>query len=304
MRSWRDQFLDVIRTSKSERTVEAYGDSVARFERFLDDQGYDVTDAPVDSLQRFATLQVNTISQNTGEKLSPNTIHWRMSGINRYIRWCERAGLRSQSMIPAELPAIQETMPPVLSPALLRQYMQRARGFSEPYATALQLLPMTGLRRAEMCQVKLRDISLSPKMYIHIRKTANTRIKSKRDRKVVPLKSAFPVLRDFCVKVRPVLRRNEWAFPMSKGGHISPRMLGDKVKKIREAMGISELTAHTLRHCYATELKRAGVADVFIQRLLGHSKFDTTSKYIHLDIDMLTDAVGSVDATWTQPEPE
>ena len=41
---------------------------------------------------------------------------------------------------------------------------------------------------------------------------------------------------------------------------------------------------------------------MIIQKLLGHAKFDTTSKYIHLDVQMLTQAVSDVTTPWAQPE--
>ena len=43
------------------------------------------------------------------------------------------------------------------------------------------------------------------------------------------------------------------------------------------------VTAHTLRHCFATHLLQAGTDLVTIQKLLGHKYLKTTVKYIHLD---------------------
>lgn len=51
---------------------------------------------------------------------------------------------------------------------------------------------------------------------------------------------------------------------------------------------------HRWRHTYATELLREGTNLYVISRLLGHSDIKTTIKYLHLDDDILRQAVDQV----------
>lgn len=51
-----------------------------------------------------------------------------------------------------------------------------------------------------------------------------------------------------------------------------------KAAKIVKPVGV-----HTLRHCFATHLYRAGTDIRTIQDLLGHSKLETTMIYVHLE---------------------
>lgn len=51
-----------------------------------------------------------------------------------------------------------------------------------------------------------------------------------------------------------------------------------KAAKIVKPVGV-----HTLRHCFATHLYRAGTDIRTIQELLGHSKLETTMIYVHLE---------------------
>ena len=57
------------------------------------------------------------------------------------------------------------------------------------------------------------------------------------------------------------------------------------VRRLRARTGV-RFTPHELRHTYATELLRRGVAVEVVQKLLGHASISTTiDTYSHLDIE-------------------
>ena len=63
---------------------------------------------------------------------------------------------------------------------------------------------------------------------------------------------------------------------------------------------IEDVTLHTLRHTYASRLRRRGVSLEHISKLLGHSSITITiSRYVHIDDPDLAAAVGFV----AVPEP-
>lgn len=53
-----------------------------------------------------------------------------------------------------------------------------------------------------------------------------------------------------------------------------------RMKRIGEALGISDITTYTARHSYATVLKRSGANIAFISESLGHSDTKTTESYL------------------------
>ncbi len=55
-----------------------------------------------------------------------------------------------------------------------------------------------------------------------------------------------------------------------------------KIAEYRRRLGIIVPTsAHSLRHGFATYIAEEGANPAAIQRLLGHSSLQTTSKYVH-----------------------
>ena len=65
--------------------------------------------------------------------------------------------------------------------------------------------------------------------------------------------------------------------------------------KAKEAMGLKDdkhFVLHMLRHTMATRLLDTTGNIVFVQKLLGHSKLETTMRYAHMSDDQLLSAVG------------
>ena len=58
--------------------------------------------------------------------------------------------------------------------------------------------------------------------------------------------------------------------------------------------GIQNCTLHTLRHSFASHLAIQGVPLMQIQKLMGHSDYDTTLIYAHLSVESNRDAVHSL----------
>ena len=62
-------------------------------------------------------------------------------------------------------------------------------------------------------------------------------------------------------------------------------------RKAREQAGLPNLRLHDLRHTFASRLVQRGVSLYVVQRLLGHSNAETTTRYAHLDTAALSQAL-------------
>ncbi len=77
---------------------------------------------------------------------------------------------------------------------------------------------------------------------------------------------------------------DRWLFPGGRPNrHLTTRSVQRVVKRAAEAAGIRKtVTAHTLRHSFATHLLESGTNLRIIQELLGHQSARTTQIYTHV----------------------
>ena len=146
------------------------------------------------------------------------------------------------------------------------------------YRTILMTLYSTGMRRGELCRLKVVDVD-SDRKVIHIRTG-----KGSKDRDVPLSATLLETLREYWRWMKP----KTWLFP----GHVhgwrtdvpmTEKTVWNACKDAVTRAGITKrVSPHTLRHSYATHLLEAGADLRTIQYLLGHAEIKHTIVYLHL----------------------
>ena len=113
-------------------------------------------------------------------------------------------------------------------------------------------------------------------------------------RRVVPLaEEAAQAVTDW-LEFRPDHRGHDYLFTTARGNRIYPSRMRRILRAILEGSGVRRegISLHTLRHSAATLLLQTGTCDIVqMQRLLGHSRLDTTAVYLHVDESDLRQAM-------------
>lgn len=142
----------------------------------------------------------------------------------------------------------------------------------------LATLYSTGVRRAELCRIKVEDID-SQRGVIHIRGG-----KGGKDRDVPLSPNLLETLRAYYQWMQP----ETYLFPGTIRGNRADKPITEKViwEACMEAAQRAGLTKrvnpHLLRHSFATHLLENG-ADLFtVKTLLGHTNLRHTEIYLHL----------------------
>ncbi len=155
----------------------------------------------------------------------------------------------------------------------------------------LRLMLDTGLRVAEATALKWNDLDLQTGK-LHVKQG-----KGKKDRLLWIGESTLEQLqklRERQAKDAPTAQGKapEYVFSTRDGDQISPRFVQQMVKRYRERCGFNkQVTPHTLRHTFATDLLRETKNIRLVQKALGHASLSTTQIYTHIVDEELEDAL-------------
>jgi integrase len=149
-------------------------------------------------------------------------------------------------------------------------------GESPTGLAAIRLIALTGLRRVEA--LSLRRERLLPGGGVNL-------VDSKSGPQVRPIgQAALAAIRSFDSGEGP-----GWIFPAERGyGHFIglPKVLARVCKRAK----FEGVTAHALRHSFASVAGDLGFTELTIAGLLGHAAGSTTAGYVHLDTALVAAA--------------
>jgi site-specific recombinase XerD len=137
----------------------------------------------------------------------------------------------------------------------------------------VSLLYSAGLRRSELIRLKINDID-SKRLLINV-----TDGKGNKDRVTLLSERLLQDLRTYYKRYRP----KTYLFEGPTGLQYTGSSINKVIKKATSTAGIRKnVSAHTLRHSFATHLLENGTDLRSIQVLLGHNSSKTTEIYTHV----------------------
>ena len=176
-----------------------------------------------------------------------------------------------------ERPRKKQTLPKVISKEEAKALIGCTNNIK--HKCIASLLYSSGLRRAEVINLKLSDID-SSRMLIHVKNA-----KGGKDRCTLLGDNMLKDLRTYFKKHRP----KEYLFEGPHGGKYSGTSIGRVISAAGKVACIRiKVTPHILRHSFATHLLESGVDLRYIQSLLGLSSSKTTEIYTHVAVNQLS----------------
>lgn len=150
----------------------------------------------------------------------------------------------------------------------------------------LEVMYATGARISEVINLELSQIDFEECIIRVVGKGKKERI--------IPLDDvAIEALDNYINNYRPFLIKNEtcnYVFLNKNGEKISRQMIFKILKNLANKAGITkEISPHTLRHSFASNLLNNGAGLRVIQELLGHENLETTEIYSHLQNKKIKD---------------
>ena len=224
----------------------------------------------------------------TKDQKSESSIKRALVAIRMLLRYSKLMGLIDDDFTAIlEGPKIWQRLPGICSRRQVINLLD-APDPAEPFyfrdKAMLELLYATGIRAGELAGLRISDLNLD---------IGYLRCLGKGNReRVVPVgKAAIEATAEYLEKLRPRLAKpfsDNFLLLSRTGCPVSRIEVWRLVKKYAVRAGMPRnLTAHTLRHCFATHLLTGGADLRSVQEMLGHVDIATTQIYTHVDQERL-----------------
>ena len=280
-----EAFLEALRNrAVSEHTLSSYESDLRDFRSFLD-----LRKTPFESVDHVFIRDF--LGHLYERKLQKTSIARKLACLRTFFKFLVRDGrLRSN---PAELvssPRLPKRLPSYLSEREAAAVVEMPQGNTVKDLrdrAILELLYASGLRVHEL--VGLNDENLDmPQQLIRVFG------KGKKQR-IVPFGefagralAKYLESRQQAGLAKPEDDGQMPIFVSLRGRRLSTRDVQRLVERTRMSLASGRrLTAHTLRHTFATHLLERGADLRAIQELLGHASLATTQKYTHVTLEHL-----------------
>ena len=151
--------------------------------------------------------------------------------------------------------------------------------------SAIQTLYYTGMRVSELTNLRLRDLDMENRLIYIIAGKGNKN-------RTIPINSKlYKILKDYLKDIRPVVDSDR-LFCTQRSGKLSSQYINKTLYQAQKNSGIEKrVSAHVLRHSFASHLIKLNVPLPYVQKLLGHADLRVTSIYIHQDMGQLREAI-------------
>ncbi len=216
-------------------------------------------------------------------RLSSESVYLEIAALRAFYRFCE-----GERLLPANvaehlsLPRRWQRLPKALSDDEIQRLLQPLTPESPSTLcdqAALELAYASGLRLAELCQLRLEQLHLDAAFL-------NVIGKGNKDRVVPVGRPAAAALERYLAAGRPKLVRPispANVFLTRRGSAFATSTMWKRIKRRARLAGLARnLTPHMLRHSFATHLLEHGADLRVIQELLGHASIATTEIYTHV----------------------
>ncbi|MFA6894313.1 MAG: tyrosine-type recombinase/integrase [Bacteroidales bacterium] len=291
-------FLNYIRVQKrySPRTLSLYEESVKEYYIFIFPEK-EINNDDIDDSEAIEVLTPTNIrgfiAQGLEKGLSSRTMNLKLSAMSSYCTFLLKNGvIPSNPVKKVYRPKENKKLPEFYTEKAMSEYLHgRKYDFDNTgdfkrnrNHIILLVLYATGMRRAELCSLKLSDFDEKRSIF---------RVVGKGDKmREIPVPTL--ISKEIILYLKRIMieypdNEDGYFFLTDKGNPIYLSFVNNVVKK--ELTGVKGFTGkkspHLLRHSLATHLLNNGADLNSIKEILGHSSLAATQIYTHNSFEQL-----------------
>jgi len=281
----KESFLQYLQIEKrySHHTVRSYLNDLDQFFLFLESQGQ--SDDPVSVTSHDIRAWVVSMLDNNYSAVS---VHRKISCLRVFYRYLRKEGIaKSDPLEKVSLPKRKKSLPVFVEEGALEELLDKY-SFGDDFAgirnrTIIEMLYLTGMRRAELIGLRNTDIDLAE---------GTVKVTGKRNKqRIIPFVKYFAGRLNEYIIVRdaaPIQEREEWFFITDKGNKLYDKYVYNIVNRyLAMVTTIEKKSPHILRHTFATHMLNRGADLNSIKEFLGHANLSATQIYTHNTFEKL-----------------
>jgi integrase/recombinase XerC len=276
-------FLEYLFLEKgySKHTITAYRTDLAGFKCFCEIT-YGQDDLLVISYVQVRSWVVSLVNAN----ISNNSINRKVSSLKSFYKFLQKTALREDNPLSKHkaLKVAKKVQVPFTAKEIdaVIQNIAKEKDFdSLRNKLLIELLYSTGIRRAELINIKGRDVNI-------LDKTIRVLGKRNKERFVPILTSVLETLNQFLeLKIKSTFN-SEFLLITSKGNKLYETLVYRIINSyFSQVSSKVKKSPHILRHSFATHLLNEGADLNSVKELLGHSSLASTQVYTHNSLDAI-----------------
>ena len=272
-----------IEKNRSAKTLENYNRYLDRFLGFVKTDN--LSSVNEETIRQYR-LYLNRLKGADGNLLKKVTQNYHIIALRNFLKYLAKRDIKSVSAEKIELGKQEQREVTFLEPDELQRLLDSPEGNnldSLRDRALLTTLFSTGMRVSELCSLDRNKIDVN-------RGEVGIRGKGGKIRVVFLSDNTKKYLKDYIDKRPDADEALFIRIPKSKifnkdsDLRLTPRSIQRIIKKHSIKAGImgKNVSPHTLRHSFATDLLRNGADIRSVQAMLGHSSVTTTQIYTHI----------------------
>jgi len=272
-----------IEQNRSQKTIANYDHYLTRLEDYAGD--IQVSQITPELIRKWR-LWLNRLGTNTSDELQKSTQNYHLIALRGFLKFCAK---RDISALPPEKIELARTKRKQVT---FLNEDELSRMFSQPDVTTetgtrdraiLELLFSSGLRVSELVGLNKDHVNLKRREFM-------VRGKGQKDRPIFISPAAAEWIEQYLDmrsdNTQPLFIRYSGRKAIDNSGdyqRLTVRSVQRLVSRYALLAGITkQVSPHTLRHSFATDLLMNGADLRSVQAMLGHSNIATTQIYTHV----------------------
>ena len=289
-------FLEYMELEKerSQQTIQNYDFYLRRFVNFAKTKKVTSPKKIDMNLVKRYRLWLNQQTSQSGDELKSNTKNYHLVALRSWLKYLAKRDVPTLAAEKIELGKTEQRQVDFLEGQDLEDFLaapiksKQNKILKLRDKAILELLFSAGLRVSELVALKRDSINLRKDEF-------TVRGKGKKLRICFLSNAARHAIKEYLEARRDdneimFIRHDRASKRSSEVSALTPRSVQRMVEKYARIAGITkQVTPHTLRHSFATDLLMNGADIRSVQSMLGHSSITTTQIYTHITNQQLRD---------------